>query len=233
MHIADGVLAAPVLAAGAALAAGGLAYGLRRLPWERVMDVAILSSAFFVASLIHIQIGVGSVHLILNGLLGAVLGWACVPAVFIALLFQCLLFQFGGLAALGVNTCTVAGPALLFGLICRPRFQSRSQNARIRSLAAFCCGALSVAGSAVLAALALVLSGDAFAASAVALLTAHVPVMLIEGLITAIVVNFLARARPELLGPALLADSFGAGAIRPVSSDPTSSDPESSEGDGT
>lgn len=185
----------PVLATGAALAAGGLAVGLRCLPWQRIMSVALLSSAFFVASLIHIRLGVGSAHLILNGLLGAVLGWASVPAIFTALLFQCLLFQFGGLTALGVNTCILAGPALLFGLLCRSWFRS----SRYRSFAAFCCGALAVAGSAALGALALLLSGEAFAASAVALTIGHLPIMLIEGLITAIVVNFLARARPDLL----------------------------------
>jgi len=195
MHIADGVLSAPVLAAGAALAAGGLAVGLRRLPWQQIMGVAQLSSAFFAASLIHVRLGAGSVHLILNGLLGAVLGWAGVPAVFIALLFQCLLFQFGGLAALGANTCILAGPALLLGLACRLRFR----NSRYRSLAAFCCGALAVAGSAALGGLALFLSGEAFAASAVALMAGHLPIMLIEGLITAVVVNFLARVRPDLL----------------------------------
>ena len=194
MHIADGVLSMPVLAAGAILAFGGLTIGLRRLPWHRIMDVALLSSAFFVASLIHIRLGVGSVHLILNGLLGAVLGWASVPAVFTALLFQCLLFQFGGLAALGVNTCILAGPALLLGLACRPWFRSR-----YRSLAAFCCGALAVAGSAAMGALALIGSGEAFTVSAVALMAGHFPIMLIEGLITAIAVNFLALVRPDML----------------------------------
>jgi cobalt/nickel transport system permease protein len=189
------VLSAPVLASGSLLAVGGLAVGLRRLPWQRIMGVALLSSAFFAASLIHIRLGAGSAHLILNGLLGAMLGWACVPAIFIALLFQCLLFQFGGLATLGVNTCILAGPALLLGLICRPWFRS----GRFLSPAAFCCGALAVAGSAALGALALILSGEAFAASAVALLAGHLPIMLIEGLITAVAVGFLARVRPDLL----------------------------------
>ena len=194
MHIADGVLSVPVLAAGAILATGGLAIGLRRLPWQRIMGVALLSSAFFVASLIHIRLGVGSAHLTLNGLLGAVLGWASVPAVFTALLFQCLLFQFGGLAALGVNTCILAGPALLLGLVCRPWLRGR-----YRSPAAFCCGALAVAGSATLGSLALIVSGEAFTVSAAAIMIGHFPIMLIEGLITAIVVSFLARVRPDML----------------------------------
>lgn len=195
MHIADGVLSLPVLTAGGVVAVAGITVGLRRMPWDRVMGVALLSSAFFAASLIHVRLGTGSVHLILNGLLGALLGWASVPAIFTALLFQALLFQFGGLAVLGVNTCIMALPALVFGLGCRPLFR----YTRFRTVAAFCCGSLAVAGSTALGALALALSGDEFLASAAALFFAHIPVMLIEGIVTAIAVNFLVKVRPDLL----------------------------------
>ena len=51
MHISEGVLSAPVLISGAALAAAGTALGLRRLDLESIMPTALLSSAFFVASL--------------------------------------------------------------------------------------------------------------------------------------------------------------------------------------
>ena len=53
MHIAEGVLSPAVLGAGAVLAAVGTAIGLRRLDYDRLMSVGILSAAFFVGSLIH------------------------------------------------------------------------------------------------------------------------------------------------------------------------------------
>ena len=81
MHIAEGVLAAPVLAAGGALAAAGCAVGLRRLDESRLMPTALLSAAFFTASLITVPIGPSSVHPLLNGLTGALLGWAAFPAI--------------------------------------------------------------------------------------------------------------------------------------------------------
>ena len=76
MHIAEGVLSAPILIAGGAACAAGLAVGLKRLPTDRLATVAIFSATFFIASLIHVPVGPSSVHLLLNGLIGLILGWA-------------------------------------------------------------------------------------------------------------------------------------------------------------
>jgi cobalt/nickel transport system permease protein len=62
---------------------------------------------------IHVPVGVGSVHLILNGLIGLLLGWLAFPVIFVALILQALLFSFGGFAVLGANTLLLAAPAVL------------------------------------------------------------------------------------------------------------------------
>ncbi|EHJ46637.1 cobalamin (vitamin B12) biosynthesis CbiM protein [Solidesulfovibrio carbinoliphilus subsp. oakridgensis] len=196
MHISEGVLSGPVLAGGWALAAAGTALGLRRLDYDRLMTVAILAAAFFVASLIHVPIGPVSVHLILNGLLGAILGPAAFPAICIALLLQAVLFQFGGLVVLGVNTVDMALPAILCFLAFGPLLRA---GGRKRAVGAFCCGFFAVLLAGSLTALALALSGEAFAATAKVILLAHVPIMLIEGVLTAMAVAFVARVRPEML----------------------------------
>lgn len=196
MHISEGVLSPMVLGGGAALAACGVAVGLKRLDYDRLMTVAILSSAFFVASLIHVPIGPASAHLVLNGLLGVMLGWAAFPAIFVALALQALLFQFGGLTVLGVNTFTMALPPVLCFYVFRAMLTG---PARLRGGAAFACGFLAVGCSALLTAAALALSGEAFVPAARALLLAHVPVMLVEGVVTSLVVSFIARVRPEML----------------------------------
>ncbi|MEJ2426877.1 MAG: energy-coupling factor ABC transporter permease, partial [Candidatus Thiodiazotropha sp.] len=85
-HIPDGVLSAPVLISGAIASTGLIAIALRRLDYERIPQAAMLSSAFFVSSLISVPVGPSSVHLLLNGLMGMVLGWAAVPAILVALL---------------------------------------------------------------------------------------------------------------------------------------------------
>lgn len=196
MHISEGVLSPAVLGAGAALAAAGMAVGLRKLDYDRLMTVAMLSAAFFVGSLIHVPVGPASAHLILNGLLGAVLGWAAFPSIFVALLLQAMLFQFGGLTVLGINTFNMAFPAVLAGLAFRPLML---KGGKARMAGAFCCGALSVAGAGLLTALSLAFTDEGFIQAAEILLLAHLPIMITEGLITLLVVSFLAKVQPELL----------------------------------
>ena len=70
MHIAEGVLSAPVLITGAVVAAAGVAYGLKKIQANHFMLAGLLGAAFFVASLIHVPIGFSSAHLILNGFFG-------------------------------------------------------------------------------------------------------------------------------------------------------------------
>jgi len=194
MHIAEGVLTPVILGSGAIVAAAGTMLGLRRLDERRLILVAMLTAAFFVASLVHVPIGPGNAHLVLNGLLGAILGWAAFPAILTALTLQAVLFQFGGLTVLGVNTVVMALPAVVCGLVCRPLFLKASGT---RTAAAFACGSLSVAGSALLAALALIFSEEGFLRAAQILLLVHLPIMAVEGLITAAIVNFLIRVAPE------------------------------------
>ncbi|MDR2696143.1 MAG: energy-coupling factor ABC transporter permease, partial [Deltaproteobacteria bacterium] len=79
MHISEGVLATPVLAGGAVLAAAGLAVGLKRLRPEQAASSAMVAAIFFLASLVHVPLGPTNAHLTLNGLVGLVLGWGAVP----------------------------------------------------------------------------------------------------------------------------------------------------------
>jgi cobalt/nickel transport system permease protein len=59
--------------------------------------------AFFVASLIHVPFGPTSVHLLIPGLVGAMLGPSAFLSIGLGLLLQSLLFQFGGITALGAK----------------------------------------------------------------------------------------------------------------------------------
>jgi cobalt/nickel transport system permease protein len=75
--------------------------------------VALLTAAFFVASLVHIQVGPTSAHLLLNGLVGVVLGWRAALAIPVGLFLQAALIGHGGFLTLGVNSCVMVLPALL------------------------------------------------------------------------------------------------------------------------
>lgn len=175
----------------------GVGVGLRKMDPEQVPRVALLASAFFVASLVHVPIGPTHGHLVLNGLLGLLLGWMAVPALFVALLMQGVLFQFGGLTTLGVNTLNMALPAVL----CYHLFSRWAQgpNTALAHAAGFLAGSLAVLLSGVMVALSLVFTGESFTAAAGLVIIAHLPVMLIEGLVTMFCLAFLRKVRPEVL----------------------------------
>lgn len=199
MHISEGVLSLPVLLSGWTVAVTGTAIGLKRMRHEQLPTVAVLSACFFVASLIHIPIGPSSVHLILSGLLGVVLGTSAFPAIMVALMLQAVLFQFGGITSLGVNTTTMALPAVISYFVFRSFIISGGIHSQV---AAFLCGSLSILMSAVLAAVSLAASGQAFVPAAKLIILAHIPIMVVEGLITMAAVSFLYKVRPEVLRPA-------------------------------
>ncbi|MDR1535839.1 MAG: cobalt transporter CbiM [Planctomycetota bacterium] len=196
MHISEGVLSPAVLAGGVILTAAGTGIGLRQADYSRLAVTAVLSSAFFVGSLIHVPLGPGSVHLLLNGLLGLFLGWAVFPALLVALALQAILYSYGGLAVLGVNVFDMAFPALA----CHYAFRGLLGGGKaLRLIGAFGCGSLSVAGAAFCTALALGLTDGGLWTAAKILFLAHVPVMALEGCVTALAVAFIAKNRPELL----------------------------------
>ena len=196
MHISEGVLSAPVLVAGGALAAAGTAVGLKRLDYDRVAHVGLLSAAFFIASLIHLPVGVASVHLIMNGLVGLLLGWVAFPAILVALLLQAVFFQYGGITTLGVNTVIMALPAVFCFYLCAPWL---TKDRPWSTLAAFGCGFGAVLLSTLCMALALVFTEESFIEVAYIAVLANIPVMIVEGIVVVICIAFLKKVKPAIL----------------------------------
>lgn len=212
MHIPDGLLPAPVAIGGYALTGLATWYSLRQInrrrnPTEEMPKAALLTAAFFVASSIHIPIPPASVHLVLNGLLGVVLGYYAFPAILIGLFFQAVMLGHGGLTTLGVNAAMMGIPALLASHLFQlyPRFERSLKPNWAIALFAFLAGAFGL-GLAALIFLTLIVttipSGFNAAteqAAVYGLTIAHLPLMIIEGIFTAMLVLFLQRVKPELL----------------------------------
>lgn len=196
MHISEGILSLPVLLSGWGSTALLLTLTLRHSTSRQLPRIAVLSSVFFLASLIRIPLGASSVHFTLLGVMGIVLGWSAFPAIFIALALQALLFQFGGLLSLGVNA-TIMGGATLLG--CVPLTPWLRRAGRLLPGSAFLCGALPIIIATALVFLALTLSHAALASTATLLVVANLPLALLEGGITLFAVMFLRRVAPELL----------------------------------
>ncbi|NKW91352.1 cobalt transporter CbiM [Rhodobacteraceae bacterium R_SAG9] len=196
MHIVDGALSNPVVIGGAVAAAGGIAVGLKSLDIDRIPTAGVLSASFFVASLIHVPIGPSSVHLILNGLAGLLLGWAAFPALFVGLLLQAVFFGFGGLTVLGVNTFNIAMPAVLAWMIFGRLIGRGSpvQGAIWGGLG----GAFAIAATTLFVAVSLALTGDEFLPAAKLVFFAHIPVMVVEAVLTGFAVLLARKVKPEL-----------------------------------
>jgi cobalt/nickel transport system permease protein len=207
MHISDGVLPTSVAIGGYAASAALVFWSARRSNSRDLPKLAVMTAAFFVAALVHVPFGPTSVHLILPGLTGALLGPCAFLSIGLGLLLQSLLFQFGGITALGANALMMGVPALACGwLFQKFRGTRLTRQAVVGGLA----GALGTVLAAMILAGLLATGGEDFFGVAKIALLAHVPVILIEGLVSGFTIGFLVRVKPEMLGT-LFARSAGSG----------------------
>ena len=197
MHIADGVLSGPVIAVTSTLAVAGVTIGLSRVSYEEIPKVGGLSAAFFVSSLIHINIGPASAHVMLTGLLGFLLGWASFPALAAAFILQTLFFGYGGLTTLGANTLNSGIAAVICYVIFVPRMARRKVLPPF--WLGFSVGATGIVLNGLFLATTLYLSDKDFFETIVAISMAHIPVVLIEAFVAGSVVSFIWKVKPELL----------------------------------
>jgi cobalt/nickel transport system permease protein len=202
VHISDGVLAWPWIACGFGVAGVLAVAGSLRLREEEIPRIAVMSAAFFVASLIRVPTPVNSVHLIMNGLVGLILGWRAAVAIPLGLCLQAVLFGHGGVTTLGVNTVIMELPALgAWFVFHHLGVKALAHRARWGWLIGFCLGVLTVAATAGLNFLVLLFGGvGEWDALAYTVLFLHLPVAGIEGVILGATVSFLARVKPEMLG---------------------------------
>ena len=212
MHVPDGIVPVAVAAGGYAVTTGVTWYSLRKInsmedPREGIPKASLLAAAFFVASWVHIPVPPTSVHLVLNGLLGAVLGWYAFPAILIGLLFQAVMFQHGGLTTLGLNAAIMGIPALLSYFVFQQRHRIGNKSSeRKTAIFGFLAGATGIVLGIVAFFFIMITTIPADLnviqeRTAITTLTlAHGPLMVVEGVFTAMLAVFLMRVKPELLG---------------------------------
>ena len=197
MHISDGVLSVQVWIGGYAAAATIIAATIKKMKVDNMPKVAVMTSAFFVASLIRVPLGPTSVHLVLSGLVGIILGPAAFISIFVGLVLQAFLFQHGGITTIGINAIMMGTPAFLaykiFNL--RKNFSFEANEFIFGALA----GASGVFLATLILALALITTGSEFMGMAKYAALAHLPVMTIEAIITGFIASFLMKVKPEIL----------------------------------
>ncbi|MDH4228689.1 MAG: cobalt transporter CbiM [Nitrospirota bacterium] len=228
MHISDGILNAPVWIGGYAATAALTAATLYKVDMEEIPKISVLTAVFFVADLIHVPMGPASVHLILNGLLGVILGWRAFPAVLLGVTLQTILLGHGGLTVIGVNTLDLGGGALVGFLVWQLRHLMPGLKNREMVFGALA-GAFAVASSGMIMASALLFTGKEFLFQAKMVLVAHAIIMVLEATVVGFAASYLARVRPDALAgqrkrpvdlrgvtPLLVALLIGAALLAPV-----------------
>lgn len=200
VHLSDGVLTWPWWAGGLAVAGLLALLAAWRIRDEEIPQIALLTAAFFVASLIHVRIGPTSAHLLLNGLVGVVLGRRAALAIPVGLFLQAVLIGHGGLLTLGVNSCVMVLPALLawqmFPVLLRVPFLKRQWFA-----IGLVIGLSAALTTVTLNCLVLAWGGiEGWPSLAKGVLLVHLfTVVPIEGIILGFTVSFLAQVKPEML----------------------------------
>src|SRR5262245_50248007 len=161
MHIPDGFLSPPVWAALDVVAAPATGYIARKaqrgFEEKNVPLLGVMGAFVFAAQMINFPVGAGtSGHLVGGALLAITLGPFAASVVMTAILaIQALVFQDGGILALGANVVNMAIVGVLAGYLPYRIWGS----GRLRKPAIFLGAALSVLVSAVLAIAELQLSG--------------------------------------------------------------------------
>ncbi|WNY27201.1 energy-coupling factor ABC transporter permease [Methanolapillus ohkumae] len=228
MHISEGVLPEWLLLAGwvvtIILLAVSLWWGKKHTDdmTKKIPQIAVTTAAFFAACMVRIPLPPTSLHLVLAGLVGILLGPFAFVCIFVGLLLQALLLGNGGLLVLGVNTVVMGLPALL----AYPVFVALSKktnygiSAAVASvfailLSTLLLAAVFIAGGItfgsmesvtefaskfmVLSSIIQTFSNSPWLLTFVLLIVMNLPLMIVEGVICAFIVPFIAKVKPEML----------------------------------
>jgi cobalt/nickel transport system permease protein len=206
LHIPDGFLslaislvcwAFTILLVGIAVRRTQTELGERQVPL-----IGIIAAFIFAAQMINFPVAGGTSGHLLGGALAAIMlgPWAGMLAMAAVIGVQALLFQDGGLLALGAN---ILNMGLLTALIGYGLYRSVArQRLSVRSGVASVAAWLSVMAAALVTSLQLWLSGTAALDVVIpAMLGVHAVIGLGEALITVAALTFIERTRPDLIAP--------------------------------
>jgi cobalt/nickel transport system permease protein len=221
MHMADALLSPAVGGIMCAVSAASVVYSAAKvkkdeLGEKKVPIMAVTGAFVFAAQMINFTIpATGSSGHIGGGiLLSAVLGpFPALLSIAAVLIIQCLFFADGGLLALGCNIFNmgVIPCLIIYPLIYRPILRKGADLKRISASSV-----LSVVVGLELGAFAVVLQTLAsgitelpFAPFVALMLPIHLAIGLIEGIVTAAIVSFIYKMRPEIITSAVSGASLG------------------------
>ncbi|MBN1796185.1 MAG: energy-coupling factor ABC transporter permease [Sedimentisphaerales bacterium] len=214
MHMANELLSVPVAGATLTIAGGALAFITRRarkiIDADKLALMGILGAFVFAAQMVNFRLPampgtsghlVGSV--LLSIVLGPTLGAIVISSVII---IQCLIFQDGGLLALGCNIINMGIIPCYAGYYIFKTIKAESwQNTRTYVAVIIAC-VVSLEIGAALVPIEAAMSGVLLVPMSTFLVTmlgVHAIAGTIEGIVTAAVLGYLLQVRPDIIGDSL------------------------------
>lgn len=203
MHLPDGIVTQPAALIGAAAAAAvgvGVAHlrSRKALEGRMVPRAGVMAAFIFAAQMVNFPIGFGvSGHLLGGALAAVILGpWVGMLVMAVVVIAQCLFFNDGGLASLGINVLVMA----VIGTLSAAGLHALLRRSVPQVVAWF----LAAWGSVVIASLVMagVIIGSTDISGGVffkALIGVHLLIGVGEGLITVAVLSAVARHEPTLV----------------------------------
>ncbi len=205
MHILDGFLATNTWVSAWVVSIGILSFCLRKLRQaltdKMVPLMGVMAAFIFAAQMLNFPVAGGTSGHLLGGVLAAVLlgPYAAAVVLCCVLVVQCLLFQDGGLTALGANIFNMAIVGTMVGyLVYRTIWKFTAHKYMFAAI--FLAAWFSVVLAASFCALELAISGTSGLGIALpAMAGIHALIGIGEAIITVLVVGFVLKARPELI----------------------------------
>lgn len=207
MHIPDGFLSTATVVTTGVVSVGGVANAVRiankKLGEKHIPMMGILAAFIFAAQMLNFPVAGGtSGHVIGAALVAILLGpWAAVIIMSVVLIAQSLIFQDGGLLALGANIFNmgvVAGFSAYY--IYRIMGSLLGDNSRSKLVAGFIAAWASVLLASVACAIELAVSGTSpLSVVLPAMAGVHALIGIGEGLVTVAVVSVVLSTRADLL----------------------------------
>jgi len=206
MHVPDGFLTAQTWVPAWFLSAAGIGYCMNRAKkamQDRAVPLMGVMAAFtFAAQMVNFPVFGGTSGHLLGGVLAAVLLGPFAGAIVIAcvLVIQCLIFQDGGLTALGANILNMAVIGTMVGYGIYRFLRGRSGDRRRILFGTAVASWFSVILASGACAVELAFSGTSPRHIVLpAMLGIHVLIGVGEGFITTLIVGFVLKVRPDLL----------------------------------
>lgn len=205
MHIPDGFLTVNTWAPAWIISAGGVGYCLKKTAQilkDRMVPLMGIAAAFiFAAQMLNFPVMGGTSGHLLGGVLAAVLlgPYAGAIVLVVVLIIQCLIFQDGGLTALGANILNMsfigtAGAYFVYRII------RKALGNKVIWIAVAFAAWLSVVMASIACALELAISGTSpLKVVLPAMVGVHAVIGAGEAIITTLIIGFVLKVRPDLI----------------------------------